>query len=469
MRLTALRIFRKWLPIGLLCALPCVLGLFVLDAIDPTAGTATRGERITDEFISSTSQLRFQERKEQINGAERSLLAHFTPDAVLDNPKCRLRAADSLDTALVWLPTRGGGTRFAIVDGTGIRHAGEIPFRAAIFDIARRSDGRMLAFFWRVDRDEPGPTPLDAPRPLRVFLDGQLILSHETVLGADIAGDGSSYYLIEPMAGETSRMIIHQLDDGTERHYDLGSMFGRPGYSQPNWAIWYSQDNEEIMFYPPYEGIGTHHFYQVRSNGREPRTVQTIENDRMIAASFMSSRTAYVTYAHGDGFVLERQDIEWKSDASPKVTARWSRSLRPPDASAFPFSISRDGRYLLTSGYVTTLLHTETGDIAFEMSNVDLESQLPRLRHVLGSDAKSADVGEGANARLVGDKLLVSRRFLRPGGVFEDYADVFELEGIKEDSEPTHRIKEGKFECSSGGPILTGLQDRDGGLTFRSG
>ena len=73
---------------------------------------------------------------------------YFDPGRVLNNPECRVRVAQaaSVDTAVVLLPFAGGG-RFAVVDATGILHAGELSFWPATFEVAKRRNGSVLTAF----------------------------------------------------------------------------------------------------------------------------------------------------------------------------------------------------------------------------------------------------------------------------------------------------------------------------------
>ena len=128
---------------------------------------------------------------------------YFDPGRVLNNPECRVRVAQaaSVDTAVVLLPFEGGA-RFAVVDATGILHAGELSFWPATFEVAKRRNGSVLTAFGHLTGEESGEDPRDGLWPVRIFLDGKLILGHDSVWDFGLAGGGSSYYLVETVGGD---------------------------------------------------------------------------------------------------------------------------------------------------------------------------------------------------------------------------------------------------------------------------
>ena len=64
--------------------------------------------------------------------------------------------------------------------------------------------------------------PPEAPEPVHIYWDGELVYENDKAWRFGVAPDGSSFYVIEPLAGEASRLVVRSLDAGEEHHYDLG-------------------------------------------------------------------------------------------------------------------------------------------------------------------------------------------------------------------------------------------------------
>ena len=66
--------------------------------------------------------------------------------------------------------------------------------------------------------------PLSDEDFARVYLDGQPIFVHDMATDLELAPDGSSYFFVEPLAADTSQMVIHNLDLGLERTHFLDTL-----------------------------------------------------------------------------------------------------------------------------------------------------------------------------------------------------------------------------------------------------
>ena len=393
----------------------------------------------------------------------------LTPAEVLGNLECRQRVAASGDTTLVVLPSPRGA-RFSAVDGTGVLSFGEVPFDPGRYNVAKTRDGSVLVALGHPKWEEPGRPPPEHSMPVHVFLDGQAIFEHGHVLDFGVASDGSSFFVIEALAAETSRLAIHNLEQGSERHYDLGDLFQMHESGEISHGVWYSKDNREVMFSPVFDGIGTHHFFSVDPDRRVPRRIVVPAEAGVVYSTFASSRTGYFSFvdrANRDSFALVRRDIEWMPEGA-RTTQSWRRSMSRPGALDQGWDVSRDGSLLLMKGFDLQLIDTASGETVFRMPTVDREAQMTRLRDVLGPDAGLEVVGSNSGSRLVGEHLILYREVDSPEGPAHFAFDVFDLRGIELESGPSRRIQDLPGECAIGDSVVQGLQEHDGRLTFLS-
>lgn len=386
----------------------------------------------------------------------------FAPEEVLDNPECLQRPGKgpSSDVTVVVVPTETGG-RFATVDASGILYSDDLPFQPGRFYVARRKDGSVLTVFDGAVREEAGMPEPEVPEPVRIYLDGQIIFDHHKIWSAEVADDGSSYSLIEPVAGG-SRLVIRNLDHGTEHDYDLTGTYYRYRSGAVSHADLYSSDYSEVMLYPLLDGTGNHHFFPAIPDGRKRRMVHVPEGEGMVHTRFASSEVGYFSF-HVPGmreeYFLARREFKWNKEGG-EVENRWVR-----EGGAIE-TISEDGSLLLMG---TTLLDAATGETVFRMPRDDADAQLPRLRHILGPEATAEQVGQAQFATLVDDELWVNRTLPRgdDGRGPAEVLDVFKLDGIQMDSRPAFRVPANYLsECAPGDTAFRGLQAHEGRLTY---
>ncbi len=400
----------------------------------------------------------------------RRVLGHFFPERVLGNPKCRMRihSARRGDTALVVLPT-STGARFAALDSDGPMYTCELPFRPRGFSVVRRRDGSVLMAFADINYALLDDGSTERSGFARVCLDGQSILVHDMVWDLEIAPDGSSYFFVEPLEGETSQMVIHNLDLDLERKHFLDNLYNAPPSSHRYYSTRYSKNNSEIMFFPDYEGVGEHRFLLTGASGGWRRVdVSDIEN--LYTATFTSSEAGFfVTDDRGEmRSQLFRRDFEWESSEWQSVD-RWSITLPESVGFNFPMQFSRDGSKLLAHGEEMILIDTDNGEVLFRFPMRDKSAQLSRLVHILGPDATEADVGTAVSPWFRGEQLWLLRRFGGPGGRtnLRRVHDVFDLTKISIDAGPDYRVPYNPPRgCAPVGPGQPGLRVVGGRLVY---
>ena len=399
-----------------------------------------------------------------------ALLAHFDPERVLDNPKCRMRAGKgvSSDLAVVTLPV-GEGARFATLGADGILYAASLNFNPAQLRVARHRDGGVLTLLGERYTLE-GLVGLPPLRPVRLFRDGELMYSNDGVRFFDLAADGSSFFVVEPLAAETSRLIIRDLEGGGERHYDVGDMVTPPpGGDSSAWWPRYTLDYRDVMLDPSYEENtrGSHYFYPVRRGDGSVRRIRAMDQPGVLWVLFASRSIGYISTEITDlnpGFLLSREEFDAQN--GPKV--KWERVIEDGGGVIFDMQLSDDGSRLLLDGWQLTLIDTVTGDTVFEFPLEDPAEQLSRMTRVLGPDARLNELGTAGGALLVHDQIQLARGFRSPEGYsMTRFYDIFEINDLEPNGGPSRRVSsETKGPCSPGDHVRQGLQEHDGKLTF---
>ena len=423
-------------------------------------------------------------------------------DGLIDDPDCRFREGrgPASDTVLFILQGEDDG-RFLVRDRDGTLFGDDLPFVPEIYAVGKRSGGGVLAVLgdMRVhDRESQAPR---RHGHARVYLDGQIIYEHEQLWNFGVASDGSSFYVVEPLAGDTSRLVLRNLDTGEEHHFDLGrrmSYFdnhGRP------YGVHYSSSMSEVVFAPDQEiqdsPRGTYWFYADDGNGPRvvnilsvdlpPRSDDSLSNvdrrqirDEPILhggvlrahadrVHFVSSELAYhlVDYRR-DGsemFGVRKSAYGgYGEDGGPQRSDIWSWKMR----GSYPHGlvVSDNGAWVAVEDrHRVWALDADTGELVFAFPTTrDLSTTLPRnpnkdpairrshlydayrmaalerLRNVLGPDAMVGHVGgRSGYLRLRGNWLMMSRH-LGQGLRTRYYYDVFDLSGAGVDGPPLFRI-----------------------------
>ena len=382
------------------------------------------------------------------------------PREVIDDPRCRMTMGEGAasDLALLVVPD-GGSARFSVVDYAGTLHSGELPFQPHHHMIGRRPDGTVLTGFGGIALN-PFQTVLHATgEPLHVLADNDVLIQKENVWFFGVANDGSSYFYIESLGTDfSSRLVVSNLDDGTERHFDLGQMFSTPEGIVPYHAS-YTLNGEEIHLRPVpalfSEGIGSHHFFPTRGEGKF-RRFHAQDSGRDDHVHFVSSEEAYFLYGGVQGaqrFEIVKNRYDWENR---KIIRVWRRegpeSMRPafvdtsPDGSWLLFgtgtSASQSGP-AKESDSMLYVLDASTGENAFAFPKWSIEARLRRLSSVLPPDATADDVGVFRGASFLGNDQLAVHRYLTKGGIFDEndgVYDVFDLSKTALYGQPAFRV-----------------------------
>ena len=436
----------------------------------------------------------------------------FAPSEVIGSLDCSMLAGRdrAKDVALVILPAPNGA-RFAALDGQGTLFGDALPFKPNFYRLGRRTDGMVLAGFGALELISPLVLKdLNAPEPVRIYADGRVLYETDKAWEFGIARDGSSFFVHEPLAGGTSRLIMHNLDQGLEHHFDLGAKF-RPlsDYSEFLPEATYSTDASEVIFSPSYHpddfGLGEHWFFPV--DGGAVRSILAergapfdpvggeapkIRVPGAKGALFASSEEGY--FADLLGWNAGRMEKPWRIvrrsfrfGAQETQSEVWSRefSLKGYWGS---LQLSDDGAWLAVEDWTLRVLDAATGETVFEYPRDDRQAELARLANVMEPGAGLENLGSVGGFefrdgnlelyRQIGSADSCSRsegrrayyacqRTLREQGLYRTVLDVFDMSKIQLDSQPDFRVEVGPdIPCSSGDYGPRGLQVHEGRLTF---
>ena len=430
------------------------------------------------------------------------------PGDVIGNPKCRMLAGRDAarDTALVVVP-EDSGTRLAVLGGNGLVYEASLPFVPHHLQLGKRVDGSVVAGVGdlrlgsRVFRE---PHTIE---PVRIFQDGRVLYETEKAWDFGIASDGSSFYVHEPLAGDASRLVVRNLDDGTETHIDLGTAYSTNNAYDSGYSVGYANGAKEIAFKKGGDyGRGLYRFYSV--SGEDVRTIRVGRTFAAIAdavadivvddnalAQIVSSEEGYFAYpptksaATGtpEPWRIVRRRFGYGDE--PGATDEWSLDigLAGYGGTMIP---SDDGRWLGLKAWDFVLLNATTGGTVFQFPQVDKTAQLARLASVMDEEATVADVGSVTSYSFRGEKLMLYRQIgstlscsgrawnnledyykcvadLRRRGLYRTVIDVFDLAVIEMDSQPQFRVDfDERDQCAVGDFPLRGLEVLDGQLAF---
>ena len=433
----------------------------------------------------------------------------FEPSEVIDSLDCDMLTGRgrAKDTALVILPA-ANGARFAALDGQGTLFGDALPFEPNHYRLGRRTDGTVLAGFGALRLNSLVFRDRNSPEPVRIYADGRVLYQTDKAWEFGIARDGSSFYAQEPLAGGASRLIVHNLDQGLEHHFDLGAKFTPASDYESDYGTTYSTGAGEVMFYPAYAdafGLGEHWFLPV--DGGAVRRI-LVERDApsdsvgdeapkirvpgVRGALFASSEEGY--FSHLLEWKGGRMEEPWRIvrrsfrfGAQETQSEVWSRELSLKGYWG-SLQLSNDGAWLAVRGWTLRVLDAATGETVFEYPKADRQAELARLASVLEPGTDPGDVGSVSGLsfrdgklelyRSIGSSSSCSRsegrrtlyecqRALSEQGLYRTVLDVFDMSKIQLDSQPDFRVEVGYYiPCGSGDYSPRGLQVHEGRLTF---
>ena len=430
--------------------------------------------------------------------------AVLSAGALIDDPGCSLQAGTgpASDVALLIVP-EGDGARFQVRDHRRILFGDELPFVPRMRSIGRQADGRVVVVLGDMkihDRDSQAP---ELYGHARVYWDGQIIYENEKLWEYGVAPDGSSYFVIEPLAGDTSRLVVRNLNEMAEHHFDLGRrMTYFDNHGRAYW-VYYSPSMSEVVFGHAQElddsPVGDYWFYP--NDGERPRVVRIRSADVPLRSEdpvdeldprqvrdepilrggvmrayqdrvhFVSSELAYHLVDHGayrgsGPFEIRKSVYQgYGEEGGPRRSDVWSwktRGIGPRN-----LIVSDNGNWVAVEDtHRTWALNAHSGELVFAFPTTDeLGPQVPpdtphlddplvrrgyvrqayekaalaRMRPVLGADATLGDLGHRSSHPYLLGDRLMLRRSIGRGARSRSYYDAFDLATAGVDEPPLFR------------------------------
>ena len=392
----------------------------------------------------------------------------FTPEEVIRNPVCRFRdgRGNAAGLGLVLIPGERGA-RFEVLDGEGAVLGGSVPFWPNHYRLARSADGSIITGFGDLRLNSGVSRPKDTPEPVRIFRGGQLIYETDKAWNFGLAPDGSAFFVLEPEADSTSRLVIRNLDMGTERDYDLGYEYTPAGFGLP-YSLQFTARSGEVMMAPAFMSGGRSHFF-FPADGERQRKVTLDSDDHDGYVAFESMRHGYFAFSQGEDqpWLILKKEFHWGAPReAPKTTDVWAREIVMEHFYG-NIGLSNDAAWLMLRSWQEYVLDTRTGDLAFYWPKTRSDEELARLSTVLPPEATIEDAGGVQSVSITDGQLRLYRRVKRSPTQGSYYFDVFDMAGIGIHSKPQFRVHVDRdIPCMAGDFVFRGLQVADGALTY---
>ena len=321
-----------------------------------------------------------------------------TAEAVLADPQCRMVVGQrtASDTALVYVPL-GDGAWFAVVNTFGVVFDGTLPSVPERAVVGKRPDGTILAGF-------------GFEGEVRIVHDGSVIYEFDDVWSFDIAADGSSFFVVEPLAGDASRLVVRNLELREEHHFDLGTAVERRG-RRLSADLTYSGGFAEVSVRPSRGKVRSNRFYPVHGGDHRQVDVEYANNGDV--AVFESSDVSYHAYYQGDRrgsafrYIWRVVKVQRDFDGGAKrANEAWGLDLTA--IGPLSMQLSADGAWLVVSGFVTVhVFDTADGASVFTRANMDTGYRVSDRVPAISPHRDRRGRTQRLSARFVGNRLFV--------------------------------------------------------------
>ena len=268
-----------------------------------------------------------------------------------------VRSTSTQSIVLISIP-RSTGARFILLDDERVISEGQLPFIARRMSLGLPELTAPLIAFSVPSADASGR------HHLRVFRGSGEIFSGESVLDYGLAKDGSSYFVVEPLAGDSAHLRVRNFTQGSERHFDLDQVYAPDSEGQLPYHAGYSLDETEIQLIPSDQDLERNYRFFPVGNGK-PRRVKVQLHSTSSQVLFASSDILYMATITDDQKYAEIIKYSSTPGARWKLSQEWRSSLYPL-AYTGHLSLAEEGEILVVHGDpAPSLLSTSNGDMLF--------------------------------------------------------------------------------------------------------
>ena len=400
----------------------------------------------------------------QITPANRDQIIDAT--AIANAEECTVRLGRGGDrNAAIVVVREPESVRYSVFDKNGHLVSDSLPFNPNHVYVAKRTDGSVLSAFGDLRLNSIVTRGRETDEPVAIYLDNQVIYESSKVWNLGIARDGSAFYVVEPQASDTSRLIVHDVNSGTEHHYDLGYQHTSMHDELP-FSVRFTRSGDAVEF----SSSGSFHFYPV--DGGSVRTAR-ITPDLGYGAVMDSADFAYITRRDDSAGRPQVTKLRFGQDSAKEPEVIWTKTMDAIDVLYdSSLTLSEDGPWLILGAWNLHVLNTDTGETAFTFPAAgNPEAARERLDPVMKGESTD-ELGAFRGIEIIDDQLLIRRRFgnaefthctnlakgeeacvnnLKQQGVYYEALDVFPIEDERIAHYPSQRtILPAESKCKQG-------------------
>ncbi|MCA9458168.1 MAG: hypothetical protein KC587_15990, partial [Nitrospira sp.] len=322
---------------------------------------------------------------------------------------------------------------YSVISESGATDLEPLEFKPNKAQIVGRNDGSILKAFGDLRWNEKVSRDRSAKTPLRIFHDQHLIYSHDDVINFRIASDGTSFFAVEKIGENASRLVARDIDAGTEVHYDLGGKHTSTTYVSKYWAK-YTNAQDAILLEPTYENLtGSYELYGIA--------------EKVIKAVPIEKYDGFLRFPDFDHLIVGKMNSEFTEvnvSLYEGERKKWETNIVDPHWSPdMGLELSDDNAWLAVQGWDLSILNLADGKVVF---NLPLVRPKERIRERLKSVSPGPAVGSVRHVEIINGKLNIFRKF-RCGENencalgSEQAIDQYDLATIAIDSQPDSRIR----------------------------
>ena len=429
---------------------------------------------------------------------EQSLM--FTPDHVILNIECKMLTGEGAakDVAVVTMPTEDGA-EFVVLGNTGTLASGQLDFLPNHTQLGRRSDGSTVVGFGALRVDSRAWLPQDSDEPVRIYRDGHIVYETNKAWDFGVSEDGASFFLYQPSPGGHSRLVVNNIDTGTQVEHELGTKL------TPSSGYWrerdhvpsFSLDGSEILFAPGRFGYRETRSYYVYPVGEGRKRRITVKD--FWATLLTSSESGFFvqwpeerkTGESGYHLQITKRRLDPSTGDSEIL---WTTRANVEIYKDF-LALSQDGKWLGLDGQSYTVVDTSTGETVFSFPSSGTPSvKFARLAPVLPDGASEDDIGRQVSMGFKGNYLVGYRmqgdtsscydlvdetwdrvalheclKEMRRNGSYREFYDVYDLNNVEVEGSPAYATPAySESSCIPANPPWRGLIDANGQLAFQA-